>query len=174
MRKKPSSDLCRTILVMDGSPPTIEIPEALSVLKNRPMPFFLYHIAGEKGPLVADKINCARLTLRDEAGEVVCARLVWSEPSWTAQNLSVMEVKNFSAQTGRASDYFFAAHREEFLRARWGALARHPLPRTFEAFVFGTEGSVIEYCFQVLVRRPDGSFAAQWRNRDGRNWTVTL
>jgi hypothetical protein len=44
----------------------------------------------------------------------------------------------------------------------------------FEAFVYGPEGSVAEYCFQVLARRPDGSASAEWRNRDGGNWTVTL
>jgi len=174
MRKKPSADLCRTGFSMGGGIPVIEIPEALSVLKNRPMPYFLYHLAGEKGGLVADKINCARLTLRDDEGEVVCARLFWGDPSWNAQNLSVMEVKKFAAGDGRASEYFFAGDREAFLRARSKAISRHPLPRTFEAFVYGAAGSVVEYCFQVLLRRADGSVSAAWRNREGGNWTVTL
>jgi hypothetical protein len=174
MRKKPSVDLCRAGFSMEGSVPVVEVPEALSVLKNRPMPFFLYHVAGEKGELVADKINCARLTLRDDEGEVVCARLLWGDPSWTAQNLSVMEVKNFASGEGKASDYFFAEDREAFLRARSQEIGRHPLPRTFETFVFGPAGCIVEYCFQVLLRRADGSVAAGWRNREGGNWTVTL
>jgi hypothetical protein len=174
MRKKPSVELCRAGFSMGGSVPVVEAPEALSMLKNRPMPFFLYHVAGEKGLLVADKINCARLTLRDDEGEVVCARLLWGDPSWTAQNLSVMEVKNFASGEGKASNYFFATDREAFLRARSKEIGRHPLPRTFEAFVFGPAGSNVEYCFQVLLRRGDGPVAAGWRNREGGNWSVTL
>ena len=174
MRKKPSPDLCRAGYPMDGSAPVVEVPAALSVLKNRPMPFFLYHVAGEKGDLAADKINCARLTLRDDTGEVLCARLLWSDPSWVAQNLSVMELKNTAAGERKAADVFFAADRDGCLRARSEALSRHPLPRTFEAYVYGPEGSVIEYCFQVMMLRPDGSVTAGWRNREGKNWNVTL
>ncbi|HEY7585141.1 MAG TPA: hypothetical protein VH866_01385 [Candidatus Deferrimicrobiaceae bacterium] len=174
MRKKPSAELCRARFPMDGNVPEVEVPEALSVLKNRPMPFFLYHVAGEKGPLVADKINCARLTLKDDEGEVVCARLLWGDPSWKAQNLSVMEVKNFASEDARARDYFFASDREAFLEARSAAISRHPVPRTFEAFVYGPSDSVAEYCFQVLIRHADGSVAAEWRNRGGGNWTVRL
>jgi hypothetical protein len=174
MRKKPSPDLCRARFAMGESVPVVEVPEALSVLKNRPMPFFLYHVAGEKGELVADKINCARLTLQDNEGEVVCARLFWGDSSWNAQNLSVMEAKKFVSGEGKASDYFFAGDREAYLRARSDAFGRHPLPRTFETFVFGPAGSIVEYCFQVILRRPDGSVTAAWRNREGGNWTVTL
>ena len=79
---------------------------------------FLYHVAGERGELVADKINCARLTLQDNEGEVVCARLFWGIPPGTPRNLSVMEVKKFASGEGKASDYFFAGDREAFLRAR--------------------------------------------------------
>lgn len=174
MRKKPSADLCRAGISLRGSAPVVEVPEALSVLKNRPMPFFLYHVAPGAQEPVSDKINCARLTLRDEQGEVICARLLWGDRSWTAQNLSVMEVKNFPPGEGRASEYFFAGDRAAFLRARSIEIGRHPLPRTYEAFVFGPAGSVVEYCFQVLLRRPDGSVAAAWRNRDGGNWAVTM
>lgn len=174
MRKKPSTELCRARIPMGGSPPVVEVPEALSVLKNRPMPFFLYHHAAGDRKLMADKINCARITLRDEQGEVACARLLWGDRSWAAQNLTVMEVKNFPPEEGRASDYYFAGDREEFLRVRSKAIGRQPLPRTFEAFVYGPAGSVVEYCYQVLLRRADGSVSAAWRNRDGGNWSVTL
>lgn len=174
MRKKPSVSLCRAAIPLEGKFPVIEVPEALSVLKNRPMPFYLYHVAGENGELVADKINCARLTLRDEEGAVVCARVLWGDRSWNAQNFSVMEVKNFAAHEGRASSYYFAGDREAFLRKRFEAIGAHPLPRTFEAFVFGPEGSVVEYCYQVLQRRPGGTVEASWRNREGGNWSVTL
>lgn len=174
MRKKPSADLCRAGISLRGNAPVVEVPEALSVLKNRPMPFFLYHVAAGAHEPVSDKINCARLTLRDEQGEVICARLLWGDRSWTAQNLSVMEVKNFLPGEGRASDDFFAGDRPAYLRARSIAIGRHPLPRTFEAFVFGPAGSVVEYCFQVLLRRADGSVAAVWRNCDGGNWAVTM
>jgi hypothetical protein len=174
MRKKPSRELCRAGFSMGGEVPVVEAPEALSVLKNRPMPYFLYHIAGDKGELCADKINCARITLRDDGGEVVCARLLWGDPSWDAQNLSVMEVKNFASGEGKASDYFFAGDREAFLRARAQAIGRHPLPRTFEAYVYGPAGSVVEYCFQLLLRREEGRADAGWRNRESGNWRVTL
>jgi len=174
MRKKPSPDLCRAAHYMVSGAPVVEIPDALSVLKNRPMPYFLYHIAGEKGELAADKINCARITLQDDTGEVLCSRLLWSDPSWKAQNLSVMELKKIGIGAGRAADIYFARDRDAFLRERSVALDRHPLPRTFEAYVFGPEGSVVEYCFQVLLRRLDGSVVAGWRNRDGGNWQVTL
>ncbi|MBI5576215.1 MAG: hypothetical protein HY896_07600 [Deltaproteobacteria bacterium] len=176
MRKKPAPDLCRAGYLMSGSVPVVEVPSALSVLKNRPMPYFLYHYhtTGDGGSLAADKINCARITLRDETGEVLCSRLLWGDAAWTAHNLTVMELKNFASAGGKASDNYFAADREEFLRLRSYTIAGFPLPRTFEGYVYGPEGSVVEYCFQVLVRKADGSVAAVWRNRDGGNWTVTL
>jgi hypothetical protein len=174
MRKKPSRDLCRASLPPGISSPVVEIPEALSVLKDRPMPYFLYHVAGETGTLVADKINCARLTYRDETGDVLCARLLWGDTSWKARNISAMDVKNFANPEGKAKDDFFSADREAFLRLRAEGFAMRPPPRVFEAFVYGPERSVVEYCFQVLVRLPDGQVSAQWRNRAGENWRVTL
>lgn len=174
MRKKPSADLCRAAIPLDRLPPVAEVPEALSVLKNRPMPYFLYHVREEGGELAADKINCARLALRDEAGDILCARLLWGDPSWKAQNLSMMEVRNFASRMAGAGDYFFSADRDGFLRDRAEALGGTPAPRAFEAFVYGPERSRVEYCFQVLRRRSDGSVSAEWRNREGGNWTVTL
>jgi hypothetical protein len=62
-----------------------------------------------------------------------------------------------------------------FLAAREAALALLPLPRVFEAYVFGPSGSGVEYCFQTVERRPDGGFEVRWRNREGGgNWVVTL
>ena len=65
MRKKPSPSLCRASIDAGYGPaPVIEAPEALSVLKNRPMPYFLYHVSAD-GKLRADKIACARITFSD-------------------------------------------------------------------------------------------------------------
>ena len=175
MRKKPSPALCRAAVdAGDGPAPVVEVPEALSVLKGRPMPYFLYHLSAG-GPLRACKVACARLTLPDEAGDVVSARLVWGDPAWRASNLSAMEVKGFPGGPGAAAEEFFADDRDAFLAARSSVLSRVPGPRVFEAFVFGPSGSRVEYCFLLLVRRPDGTHAARWRNReDGGNWSVTL
>ena len=175
MRKKPSPALCRAAVdAGDGPAPVVEVPEALSVLKGRPMPYFLYHLSAG-GPLRACKVACARLTLPDEAGDVVSARLVWGDPAWRASNLSAMEVKGFPGGPGAAAEEFFADDRDAFLAARSSMLSRIPGPRVFEAFVFGPSGSRVEYCFLLLVRRPDGTHAARWRNRvDGGNWSVTL
>lgn len=175
MRKKPSVSLCRVRMpVSVGEAPVVEVPEALAVLKNRPMPFFLYHVAeGETVP-VADKINCARITIRDEEGEIVCARALWGDRSWSAHNLTVMEAKHFSSAGGRAHEYFHARDRDAFLEARAVALARLPLPRTFEGFVFGPSGSAVEFCFQVLRTGP-GGYVASWVNSpNGGNWAITL
>ena len=175
MRKKPSVSLCRTrVPIVGGEAPVVEIPEALSVLKNRPMPFFLYHVPEGGTVPVADKINCARITFRDEEGDVVCARLLWGDRSWAASNLTVMEVKNFASAEGGASGYFHAADREAYRETRAAALAGHGLPRTFEGFVFGPSGSVVEYCFQVLRLRA-GEAVASWINApSGGNWSITL
>lgn len=175
MRKKPSLSLCRArVPIVDGESPVVEIPEALSVLKNRPMPYFLYHVPEGKDEPIADKINCARVTIRDGEGDIVCARAVWGDRSWAAHNLTVMEVKNFASPEGRASEYFYAGDRESFLRARSAALAGHSLPRTFEGFLYGPSGSIAEYCFQVLRLR-GGRTVASWINApDGGNWAVTL
>ncbi|MBE0607303.1 MAG: hypothetical protein IH610_13575, partial [Deltaproteobacteria bacterium] len=55
------------------------------------------------------------------------------------------------------------------------ALSLLPLPRVFEAFVFGPSGSGVEFCFQTVERLPDGGFEVRWRNRKGGgNWVVTL
>jgi len=175
MRKKPSESLCRASLFLDGgNPPVIEVPEALSILKGRPMPFFLYHVTeGEQG-LIADKINSARVTCPDEEGDVLLARMLWSCGSWEAPNISAMEAKRYPADGPSAAGYPFADDREEHLRARAGALAAGSLPRTFEAFLYGPDGSEAEYCFLLLRRRSDGTIAAEWRNREGANWTIRL
>ena len=101
MRKKPSPSLCRAAIDAGNGPaPVIEAPEALSVLKNRPMPYFLYHVSAD-GKLRADKIACARITLADPDGNVVSARMVWGDPAWRATNLSLMEAKGRAAGPGR-------------------------------------------------------------------------
>jgi hypothetical protein len=175
MRKKPSPSLCRArVPIVEGAAPVVEIPEGLSVLKNRPMPFFLYHIPAGGDVPVADKINCARITVRDEEGDIVCVRALWGDRSWAAHNLVAMEVKNYASAGSRASGYFHSDDREEFLRARSAALLRHPLPRTFEGFVFGPSGSVVEYCFQVLRLRADGAVASWINSPSGANWSITL
>jgi hypothetical protein len=175
MRKKPSPDLCRATLPLTGDrAPVIESPEALSVLKSRPMPFFLYHYTDDGPGLIADKIGSARITLEDREGDVVCARLLWSDTGWTAPNIRSMEAKNAPSSAGRDSGYFFAEDREAWLGVRERELAGRPVPRTFEGYVFGPSGSDVQYCFQVLRRLSDGSTAAEWRNREGGNWTITL
>jgi hypothetical protein len=74
-----------------------------------------------------------------------------------------------------ASEEFFTEDRAAFFAAREAALSLLPVPRVFEAFVFGPSGSGVEYCFQTVSRRPDGGFEARWRNREGGgNWVVTL
>ena len=138
------------------------------------MPYFLYHVSAD-GKLRADKVACARVTLADPGGDVVSARIVWGDAAWRATNLSLMEAKGCEPGPGAGADEFFAEDRPAFLAARGAALSRLPVPRVFEAFVFGPSGSRVEYCFLVLVRRPDGTYAARWRNREGGgNWSVTL
>ena len=196
MRKKPSPSLCRAAIDAGYGPaPVIEVPEALSVLKNRPMPYFLYHVSSD-GKLHADKIACARITFTDPDGIVVSARMVWGDSAWRATNLSLMEAKGLPPSQGAVAgaeatrpgaslpasalghpwpSEFFAEDRAAFLAAREAALSPLPLPRVFEAFVFGPSGSGVEYCFQTVARRPDGGFEARWRNREGGgNWVVTL
>ena len=196
MRKKPSPSLCRAVIDAGYGPaPVIEAPEALSVLKNRPMPYFLYHLSAD-GKLRADKIACARITFTDPDGIVVSARMVWGDSAWRATNLSLMEAKGLPPSQGAVAgaeatrpgaslpasalghpwpSEFFAEDRAAFLAAREAALSPLPLPRVFEAFVFGPSGSGVEYCFQTVARRPDGGFEVRWRNREGGgNWVVTL
>lgn len=175
MRKKPSPSLCRAAIDAGNGPaPVIEAPEALSVLKNRPMPYFLYHVSGD-GKLRADKIACARITLADPDGDIVSVRMVWGDPAWRATNLSLMAEATKPGASLSASEEFFAEDRTAYFAAREAALSLLPVPRVFEAFVFGPSGSRIEYCFQVVVRKPDGGFEVRWRNREGGgNWTVTL
>lgn len=175
MRKKPSPALCRAAVdAGDGPAPIIEIPEALSVLKNRPMPYFLHHFSG-KGALHAHKIASARITFSDPDGDVACVRMLWGDPAWRAVNVSPMEARRLAPGAAAAPGEFFAEDREAFLSARSSALAEVPLPRVFEAYVFGPSGSRVEYCFQIVVRLPGGGSETRWRNREGGgNWTVTL
>jgi hypothetical protein len=175
MRKKPSPSLCRAVVDAGYGPaPVIEVPEALSVLKNRPMPYFLYHVSAD-GILRADKISCARIVFADPDGVVVSARMVWGDSAWRATNLSLMEARKFSGGPFAADGEFFAEDRAAFLAGRDAALSLLPVPRGFEAFVFGPSGSGVEYCFQTVARRPDGGFEARWLNREGGgNWAVTL
>jgi hypothetical protein len=175
MRKKPSPSLCRaTVDAGYGPAPVIEAPEALSVLKGRPMPYFLYHVSAD-GRLRADKIACARIPLADPEGAIVSARLIWGDSAWRATNLTLMEAKGGAAGPFAAGEEFFAEDRAAFLAEREAALSLLPVPRVFEAFVFGPSGSGVEYCFQTVARRPDGGFEVRWRNREGGgNWVVTL
>ena len=95
MRKKPSPSLCRAAVDAGYGPaPVIEAPEALSVLKSRPMPYFLYHLSAD-GKLRADKIACARIPFSDPEGIVVSARLIWGDSAWRATNVSLMEARGF-------------------------------------------------------------------------------
>ena len=196
MRKKPSPSLCRAAVDAGYGPaPVIEAPEALSVLKSRPMPYFLYHLSAD-GKLRADKIACARIPFSDPEGIVVSARLIWGDSAWRATNVSLMEAKGYgtgpfveagaeatkpgaslpaSAPGHPWPSEFFAEDPAAFLTARGIALSPLPLPRVFEAFVFGPSGSGVEYCFQTVSRRTDGGFEVRWRNREGGgNWVVTL
>ncbi len=175
MRKKPSPLLCRVAIdAGDGPAPVVEIPETLSVLKNRPMPYFLYHVRDD-GSLHSAKIACARITLSDPEGGIVCARMIWGDPAWRAPNVSTMEAKGFPAQERAAGEEGFADDHEAFLEARFSALSGLPVPHVFEAYVFGPSGSRVEYCFQTVVRRPSGGSQVRWRNREGGgNWVVTL
>lgn len=175
MRKKPSPSLCRaSVDAGHGPSPVVEAPEALAVLKNRPMPYFLHHVS-TGGVLCSDKIACARIELKDPEGEVVSARMVWADPGWRATNLSLMEAKGGGSDPASASGEFFASDRTSFLSARADALSRLPLPRVFEAYVFGPSGSRVEYCFQTVVRSPGGGFEVRWRNREGGgNWGLVL
>jgi len=175
VRKKPEPGICRGRLPLaEGEPPVLEAPEALAVLKGRPMPYYLHHFT-EGGPgLFSDKIASARITLRDEAGDLLCARLLWADPSWAAPNLSVMDLVKGAGEPCPAAGYFFAEDRAAWLADRFAALSRVPPPRTFEAYVFGPSGSRVEYCFQVLRRRPDGGVFGEWRNLEGGNFAITL
>ncbi len=175
MRKKPSPSLCRAAVdAGDGPAPVVEVPESLSVLKNRPMPYYLYHVSGD-GALRANKIACARIAMPDPGGDVVSARLIWGDTAWRATNLSLMEAKGYPAGPGAAAGEFFAGDREAFFAARSEGLSRIAGPRVFEAFVFGPSGERVEYCLHTLGRRGDGAVAAQWRNREGGgNWEVVL
>jgi hypothetical protein len=175
MRKKPSHSLCRAAVDAGGGPaPVVEIPEALSVLKNRPMPYYLYHVSGD-GALRASKIACARIAVPDPAGDVVSARLVWGDSGWRAANVSPMEAKGFPPGPGVAAEEFFAADRDGYLAARAEALSRIAGSRVFEAFVFGASGARVEYCLHTVRRRGDGALAAEWKNREGGgNWEVVL
>src|SRR3990172_2635452 len=92
-----------------------------------------------------------------------------------ATNLSLMEARGYASGPGAAADEFFTADRAAFLADREAALSFLPVPRVFEAFVFGPSRSGVEYCFQTVARRPDGGFGVRWRNREGGgNWRVTL
>jgi hypothetical protein len=175
MRKKPSPSLCRAVVDAGYGPaPVIEVPEALSVLKNRPMPYFLYHVSAD-GKLRADKIACARITLADPDGIVLSARMIWGDSAWRATNLSLMSEATKPGASPPAAEEFFSEEREAYLAAREAALSLPPVPRVFEGFVFGPSGSGVEYCFQTVSRRPDGGFEVRWRNREsGGNWRVTL
>ncbi|MEW6720141.1 MAG: hypothetical protein AB1346_06810 [Thermodesulfobacteriota bacterium] len=175
MRKKPAPSLCRAAVEAgNGPPPVVEIPEALSVLKERPMPYFLYHVS-EDGSLRSDKIACARITLADAEGDIVSARLLWGDPAWRAMNVSPMEAKGFPAGPLSAGRESFEEDIDAWRSERLEALSRLRAPRVFEAYVFGPSGSRVEHCFQAVVRLPSGGYAVRWRNREGgRNWEVTL
>jgi len=175
MRKKPSPSLCRAAVDAGNGPaPVIEIPEALSVLKNRPMPYFLYHLSGD-GMLRSDKIACARITMPDADGDVVSARLVWGDPAWRAVNMSPMEAKGFPPGRHSAAEEYFSEDIGTFRSGRLEALSALPTPRIYEAYVYGASGSRVEYCFQVAVRLPSGGDEVRWRNREGGgNWSVVL
>ena len=138
------------------------------------MPYFLYHVSAD-GKLRADKIACARIPFADPEGIIVSARMIWGDSAWRATNLSLMDAKGVAPGPGAAADEFFAEDRAAFLAAREAVFSLLPVPRVFEAFVFGPSGSMVEYCFQTVVRRPDNGFEVRWRNRDGGgNWVVTL
>jgi hypothetical protein len=177
MRKKPSESLCRSAVPPGaaGDAPVVEAPEALSVLKGRPMPYFFYHVDPADGQLRQDKIAPARITFIDDRGDVVAARLLWGDSAWLASNRTVMELKNYGEAPYKACEHDFSDDPAGFAAGRMAELSKHPLPRTFETFVAGPSGSEVEYCFQLLIRDADGTLRTEWRNPEsGGNWRITL
>ena len=159
MRKKPSPSLCRAAIDAGYGPaPVIEAPEALSVLKNRPMPYFLYHVSAD-GKLRADKIACARIPFADPDGGVVSARLVWGDSAWRATNVSLMEAKGFGLRT-RGS-------RGRIFRGRPGGVSRgeggRPFPPAAPARLRGVRVRTFGERGRVLL--PDRRAAAGRRLR---------
>ncbi len=176
MRKKPSADLCRVAIPAGkGGVPVIEAPEALSVLKARPMPYFCYHVDPADGALRQDKIAVARIPFTDETGDVLAVRMIWGDPAWGASNITVMELKKIGDESCRAAGFFFAEDRPGFASGWYQALAAYPLPHIFEGYLAGPSGTEVEYCIQLVRRREDGSLFTEWRNREGGgNWKITL
>lgn len=176
MRKKPSDALCRlSIPAGDRGVPVVEAPEALSVLKARPMPYFLYLVDPVDGQLRQDKIASARITFSDASGDVVAARLLWGDAAWGASNLTVMEIKNYGEGPLGSGNHFFADDPAQFAAERQAAISDRPVPRVFEGYLAGPSGTEAEYCFHLLRRSPDGTIRAEWRNREGGgNWRITL
>ena len=176
MRKKPSESLCRMAAPPGGAGvPVVEAPEALSVLKERPMPYFFYHVDPSDGQLRQDKIAPARITFTDTRGDVVAARMLWGDSGWRASNRTVMELKNYGDAPYRAADQDFTDDPAGFAEGRMSELSKHPCPRTFEGYLAGPSGAEVEYCFQLLIRDPDGSLRTEWRNPEGGgNWRITL
>ena len=166
MRKKPSPSLCRAAIDAGYGPaPVIEAPEALSVLKNRPMPYFLYaRLRGRKTARRQDRVRSHRLrrSRRDRRlrqNDLGRLGLAGHEP------LPHGGKGGCAAGPFAASEEFFAEDRAAFLAARETALSLLSIPRVFEAFVFGPSGSGVEYCFQTVARR-----AGRRPARSARQW----
>ena len=89
--------------------------------------------------------------------------------------MTPMEAKGTGREDSSAADEYFSEDVGAARAGRFSALSRLPLPRTFEAFVYGSSGSRVEYCYQTVVRLPSGEGEVRWRNREGGgNWSVVL
>jgi hypothetical protein len=86
-----------------------------------------------------------------------------------------MELKNYGDAPYGAAEQDFTDDPAAFASGRMTELSKQPLPRTFEGYLAGPSGAEVEYCFQLLLRDPDGALRTEWRNPEGGgNWRITL
>ena len=126
--------------------------------------------------IFSEEIVSKEIPYVDQQGRITEVRLLWGVNGWTAQNWTQAKLAGLNLQTIPTR----AGHDREGEGiaddAIYELIQTVPLPRRYNAKVWGPRGATVEYVYQLLRTNsplPDDDFES-WDNNQGQNYRAVL
>ena len=126
--------------------------------------------------IFSEEIVSKEIPYVDQQGRITEVRLLWGVNGWTAQNWTQAKLAGLNLQTVPTR----AGHDREGEGiaddAIYELIQTVPLPRRYNAKVWGPRGATVEYVYQLLRTNsplPDDDFES-WDNNQGQNYRAVL